>query len=262
MVARYARFLVAYVRLNLSAAMEYRVSFIAQSLGMVLNDAVFFIFWVIYFARFSDVGGWGMRDVALVWSVSATAIGLSVALLGNCTRLATLIVHGQLDYYLALPKAPLPHVLVSRMGLGGWGDVCFGLLAYVVFGYWDPASVLLYIVVVLCSMLVFVSFMVLAGSLAFFIGSAEAAANQAFMGIITFSVYPGAMFNGWVKVLIFTAIPAAFISHVPVQLLQSFDALLLLALVAFTALSLAVAGFVFHVGLRRYESGNLVTMRA
>src|SRR5215216_6553842 len=117
MVASYSRFLLAYIRLNLSAAMEYRVSFIAQTLGMMLNDAVFFIFWAIYFARFSNVAGWEMRDVALIWAVAATAIGLGVALLGNCTRLATLVVQGQLDYYLALPKAPLPHVLVSRMGL-------------------------------------------------------------------------------------------------------------------------------------------------
>jgi ABC-2 type transport system permease protein len=260
-VAKYTRFVLAYIRLNLSAALEYRASFIAQTVGMMLNDAVFFIFWAIYFARFSDVSGWGMRDVALIWAVAATAVGLAVALLGNCMRLATLIVQGQLDYYLTLPKAPLPHVLVSRMGLAGWGDACFGLLAYVLFGPLDLASIGLYVLLVCTSMLIFASFMVIAGSLAFFIGSAEAAAFQAFQAVITFSVYPGGMFSGWVKVLIFTAIPAGFISHVPVQLLRSFDPFQLLGVLAFTAASVGLASLVFQIGLRRYESGNLVVMR-
>jgi ABC-2 type transport system permease protein len=171
-------------------------------------------------------------------------------------------VQGQLDYYLALPKAPLPHVLVSRMGLGGWGDVAFGLLAYAVFGPRDLPSFGLYLVVVIASMLVFVAFMIMAGSLAFFIGSAEAAAFQAFQAVITFSVYPGAMFQGWLKLLVFTAIPAAFISHIPVQLLRAFDPLLLFGLLGFTAFSLALASVIFQIGLRRYESGNLVVMRA
>lgn len=242
--------------------MEYRVSFIAQTVGMMINDLVFFIFWAIYFARFSNVAGWGMGEVALIWAVAATAIGLGVALFGNCTRVSSLVMQGQLDYYLVLPKAPLPHVLVSRMGLAGWGDVCFGLLAFALFGPHELLSIALYALLVVASMLVFVSFMVMAGSLAFFIGSAEAAAFQAFQAVITFSVYPGAMFNGWIKVLIFTAIPAAFISHIPVQLLHTFDPWLLLGLLAFTAFSVGLAGLVFHVGLRRYESGNLMIMRA
>src|ERR1043166_938687 len=100
MVGKYLRFLLAYVKLNLASAMEYRAAFIAQTLGMLLNDFVFFIFWAIYFTRFQDISGWSMRDVALIWSVAAASIGLAVALFGNCTRLATVIVEGQLDYYL------------------------------------------------------------------------------------------------------------------------------------------------------------------
>ncbi len=262
MAARYARFLLAYVQLNLAAAMEYRASFIAQSLGMMLNDAVFFIFWVIYFARFPDTSGWGIRDVALVWAVAATGIGLAVALLGNSTRLSTLILQGDLDYYLTLPKAPLPHVLVSRMGLSGWGDIGFGVVAFIAFGLHDVWSVLLYLVLLVCSMLVFASFMVVVGSLAFFIGSAESASSQALNAVTAFSMYPGAIFNGWTKVLMFTVLPAAFISHVPVQLLRSFDPLVFAGLLGATACAVALATLVFHVGLRRYESGNLVALRS
>jgi ABC-2 type transport system permease protein len=255
------RFIATYLSLNLAAAAEYRAAFLAQALGMMLNDIVFAMFWVLYFARFPNVGGWEPRDIALLWAVAATSIGLSAALLGNCSRIATIVVQGQLDYYLGLPKDALLHVLVSRSGLAGWGDVCFGLLAYLVFGRLDPASLALYALLVMLSMLIYVAFNVLAGSLSFWIGNAEATAFQAQQAAINFSVYPGAMFHGWIRVLLFTVIPAGFISHIPVELLRTFDPLLLAGLVGFTLLSVVAAVVVFRIGLRRYESGNLVVLR-
>ncbi|SRR6266568_3153812 len=255
------RFVLAYLRLNLSAAVEYRAAFLAQALGMMLNDLVFIIFWGLYFARFPSVGGWGIQDVALLWAVAATSIGLSAALLGNCTRIATIVVQGQLDYYLSLPKDTLLHVLVSRSGMAGWGDVGFGLLAYAVFGRLDVLTIGLYAALVLASMLTFVAFGVLAGSLGFWIGSAEATAFQAQQATINFSLYPGSIFTGWIRVLTFTLVPAGFISHVPVELLRTFEPWRMAAVLGFTVLSVVLALFIFRLGLRHYESGNLVVLR-
>ena len=258
---RTLRFGLAYLGLNLSAAMEYRAAFLLQAVGMLLNDCVFVFFWVLYFARFPDVSGWGIRDVALLWAVAATAIGLSATLVGNCTRVATIIVQGQLDYYLGLPRDTLLHVLISRSGMAGWGDVLFGLLAYAFFGRFDPPTLALYVVLVATSLLIYTSFNVLAGSLGFWIGSAEATAFQAQQAAINFSLYPGAMFQGWIRVVLFTVIPAGFISHLPVDLLRSFDPWRMAALLGFAAFSVVAAAVVFRVGLRRYESGNLVMLR-
>lgn len=260
-MAKTLRFVAYYLRLNLEAALEYRAAFIAQALGMFANDAVFAVFWWLYFNRFSDVGGWQAADVALVYAVAAVSIGLATGVFGNCNRVATIIVQGQLDYYLGLPRDTLLHMLVSRSGLAGWGDVCFGLLAYALFGRLEPGPILLYVILVLLSTLMYLSFVVIAGSLAFWIGSAEAAAFQAQQALITFSLYPGAMFQGWIRVLLFTAIPAGFISHVPVQLLRTFDVTLFTVFVAAAALSAILAVAVFRLGLRQYESGNLVVLR-
>ena len=56
----------------------------------------------------------------------------------------------------------------------------------------------------------FVSFAVLAHSLTFFIGNANALASQMFNALITFSSYPGGLFKGFARVLMFAAIPAGF----------------------------------------------------
>jgi ABC-2 type transport system permease protein len=258
---RYVKFALAYISLNFAAALEYRAAFIAQALGMLLNDAAFCIFWLLFFDRFPSVGGWGMRDVAMVWAVAATSVGLAVALFGNCVRLATIVMEGQLDYYLGHPKNVLAHVLVSRMGLAGWGDVAFGLLAFAVFGPHDPASVSLYVLLVLTSTITFVAYMVIAGSLAFFVGSADSASFQAQQAVVNFSLYPGSMYRGWLQLVMFTIVPAGFISHIPVELLRSFDISRMLLLLGIAAFSTLLAASVFQIGLRRYESGNLIALR-
>jgi len=166
-----------------------------------------------------------------------------------------------LDYYLGLPKNALAHVLVSRMGLAGWGDVACAVVAFAVFGPHDPLGIVLYLVLVLTSMVTFVSCMVLAGSLAFFIGNAEAAAFQMEPALITLSLYPGGIYRGWLRIVLFSVLPAGFISHLPVELMRSFDPLRLGAVVAFALGSALLAAGCFRLGLRRYESGNLLTLR-
>ena len=50
-------FLMALWKANLLAAMEYRVAFISQVVGMMLNNAIYFIFWIIFFDRFQEIQG-------------------------------------------------------------------------------------------------------------------------------------------------------------------------------------------------------------
>jgi ABC-2 type transport system permease protein len=253
--------MAAYFRLNLAASMEYRVSFFAQAAGMVANDALAFFFWWVYFQNFEDVGGWTLQDLVLLWAIVASSVGLTLILFANAQRLSTVISQGQLDYYLALPHHPLLHVLVSRMNLAGWGDLGFGLAAAALAWWMGILFVPLAIVLILLSMAVGVAFVVLVGSLAFFIGSAEAAAVRARDNLILFSTYPGSIFQGWAKLLLLTVIPAGFMAHLPVELLREFDPAKMALLVAFTAALWLITIAVFQVGLRRYESGNLISLR-
>jgi ABC-2 type transport system permease protein len=70
------------------------------------------------------------------------------------------------------------------------------------------------------------------------------------------------LFHGLVRGLLFTVVPAAFVAYVPVELLRALDPAWLAAEIGFTLGILALAVAVFYRGLRRYESGNLMIMRA
>jgi ABC-2 type transport system permease protein len=109
--------------------------------------------------------------------------------------------------------------------------------------------------------LIFTSFVVIFGSLAFFIGNTETLAQQLLGTLVTFSTYPMNLFTGVVRLLLFSVVPAGFVSFVPLQLLHQFSWPLLGALAGFTTLIVSIAAGLFHLGLRRYESGNLMGMQ-
>ena len=69
---------------------------------------------------------------------------------------------------------------------------------------------------------IFTSFVVIFCSLAFFLGNTEGLAQQLLGILVTFSTYPMNIFNGVVRLLLFTVIPAGFISFMPLQLLHQF----------------------------------------
>ena len=100
-------FLLALWKANLLAAMEYRAAFLSQVIGMILNNGIYFIFWVIFFDRFQEVRGWSLDEMFLLFGIVASGFGLGVYLFGNVTLLADVIASGRLDYYLSLPRPAL-----------------------------------------------------------------------------------------------------------------------------------------------------------
>jgi len=158
------------------------------------------------------------------------------------------------------PRAVLPHMLLGRSAPSAWGDALFGFVVYLGFVRPDLMHAVVFVFMSLIVAVVFIGFAVLCGSLSFFIGHAGALADQWRNALISFSTYPPTLFQGAVKVLLYTAIPAGFVSYLPVETLRSMSPLDALMCVGGAFLVLAAGVGAFYGGLRRYESGNLVSM--
>lgn len=247
---------------NLSAKMEYRASFFSQIFGMIVNDVLWLVFWWLFFTRFPVVNGWQRDDILMLWALVAFGFGVKNAVFGNFRNIATIIAQGQLDQYLATPKNVLLHVLVSDLEVIGLGDLVFGPLLFALFLPLSWQRVALFLVAGVLVGLLLTAWAVLVHSLAFFFGNAESFAAQAYMSMLHFTTYPIDIFDGWAKLMLFTVLPAGFVSSVPVRIMRHFEPLYLLGLVGATAALSAIATYVFYRGLVRYESGNLVTTRS
>jgi ABC-2 type transport system permease protein len=74
--------------------------------------------------------------------------------------------------------------------------------------------------------------------------------------LITFSLYPEPLFGGALRLMLFTVLPAAFVSYLPVQIVRQPTVTILTMLLAGSAAYLGLAIWVFGRGLRRYASGS------
>ncbi|ASS65922.1 hypothetical protein CIC07_07030 [Paenibacillus sp. RUD330] len=255
-------FLLACWKLNLAGAMEFRLSFFMTAGMMFLNNVIWIVFWGIFFTRFPSVNGWGINDVMLMWAVGTGGFGWASMLFGNFSRIASITARGELDVYLTQPKPVLLNVLASRMSLTAIGDFLFGLAIFVYAGELSPGGVLRFMLGLLLAGLIFLFFNVAAGSLAFFIGNAEGIAFQLFNGHLAFTTYPTDIFKGAVRLILFTVIPAGFISYMPIGLLRGWQGDYLLLAIGAAAMIAAGSIGLFYWGLRRYSSGNMMTMRS
>ncbi|HTX91007.1 MAG TPA: ABC-2 family transporter protein [Anaerolineales bacterium] len=255
---RELKFLLSLWKTNLASVMEYRVAFLSQSIGMILNDGVYFIVWIIFFDRFKDVRGWQLGDMFLVFGVSASAFGLAGILFGNAFNLGDIIVNGRLDYYLSLPRPTLLHVLASRIVPSGFGDFLYGFISYMASGQFSLGGLGRFVLAVVLATTVFVAFLIIVQSLSFWTGTGGTFTGMAINAMVTFALYPITLFDNAAKFLLFTLVPAAFMGAVPAGFVHASSWSLLgqmaLAAVGFLALSILL----FQMGLRRYESGSAI----
>jgi ABC-2 type transport system permease protein len=256
----YLGLILAYTKINLNAQLEYRGAFISEAVAMLINDGFWVLFWVMFFDRFPVVQGWERKDILMLWAVTTAGFGIAYSIMGNAWHLSPLIVNGQLDLWLLHPRELLSHMLLGRTMATAWGDAAFGYLVYVALVRPDITHFLLFVLLSLSSALAFVGFGVLTASLSFFVGNGTLLAEQWRFAMISFSTYPETLFTGGVKLLLFTLMPAAFVSYVPVRALRSLS-VWDVGYAVLGAVTLTVIGVtVFYAGLRRYESGNLMSM--
>lgn len=255
-------YLLAMMRTNFAMAVEYRSSFITQVLGMMINDSMWVFFWMLYFEKFPVLNGWGREDLFVLWAVITFSFGIAFGLFAQALRLSELISQWQLDYYLALPKNVLLHILVGQIRPANLGDLFFGPVLLALFVDMSPMRWLWFVVGGILAGTIYLSFFVIVGSFAFFMGSSEGLSGGVGNALIHFSTYPTRIFNGWTRVILFTVIPAGFIAEVPVDLARRFSVQDLITMVGAAAVFAAIACVVFFMGLRRYESGNLMSLRS
>lgn len=260
-IISYLKLAGAYIRLNLKAHLEYREAFVIQVVAMLLNNLVWVAFWGLFFTRFPVVRGWTVADVITLWAIASTSFGLAHTIYGNALRLTGLIVRGQLDVWMLYPRTLLPHLLLGQMDAASWGDILFGYGVYWFFVKPDAVHLALFTGLTISAAGVFVGFNVLTGSLSFYLGNSEGITQQWRNAMITFSTYPATLFEGWVKLLLYTLIPAGFVSYLPIEALRKLSLTHTLLAVAGSIAVLLVSVGVFYSGLRRYSSGNLMEMR-
>jgi ABC-2 type transport system permease protein len=249
----------ATLRASLADAVANRSSFWFQVSVMIVNDGTWIVFWVLFFHQVGTLHGWQTQDVIVLFSMLMTSAGAALGLLANSRRIGHLAADGELDETLVLPVGPLSHILTSRIDSANMGDLLFGPVLFALAGHPTPQRAAVFLLGSVAGSVVLVGFLVACGALTLFVGGRGEQADLGFNAILIFASYPLDLFGGATKVLLFTAVPAAFVTGLPSELVRSFDPARALLLVAVAAFFAALGWVLFQLGLRNYSSGSIWT---
>lgn len=248
------------VKYNIMREMLNKTTFLTNISFMVLNNAAFLIQWKILFGLKGDIGGYTMRQVMLLWALSASSYGLAHLLFARVFSLPDLIINGKLDSYLVQPKNVLLGVMTSATSTSAIGDLLYGLIILFVFCF-SPKNLLLFLLFTVTGGTILTAYALLLGSMSFWFVKADLVSNHMVSSMINFSTYPDGIFKGAVKFILYLIIPTGMAVFQPVHLMMDFHAGWLLAILGYTILLSAAATFTFYRGLKRYSSSNLMEAR-
>ncbi len=259
----YFRLIGIHVRSN----MQYKASFLMQTAGsfgfLLLEFAVI----VVLFQRFPHLAGWSLTEVALLYGIASAAFGLSELLCGalNTGLFAEVIVRGDFDRILIRPVSALLQVIAGEFSLRRLGRIAQGVAVLVVASgmlpeVWSIGKVVFLALTLLSGTAIFIAIWLLGAAYCFWTVRATEAVNVFTYGGTTLASYPLDIFDRWARQFALFILPLAWVSYVPaLYLLDRADRsglpTWLPALTPVAAvIALAVAGLVWSIGVRHYQS--------
>ena len=258
-VRQYSRIALMWVR----AALAYPASFAMFAAGSFVLTALDFVGLWIIFTQVDTLGGFGLREIALLYGVSGLGIGVADLLIGNVERLGVLVRTGELDVMMTRPVPLLVQVCADRFALRRLARITQAAIA---FGWgagavdWDVARLLVGVLAVVSAAVIFFSLFVLFSTFQFWWGDASEFANAFTYGGNTLTQYPLTVFPRELVVALTVALPIAFVNWYPCLYLLGrpdpfgLHAWLQLASPVAAAALLTVTLSVWRIGVRRYTS--------
>ncbi|HEU4913998.1 MAG TPA: ABC-2 family transporter protein [Candidatus Saccharimonadales bacterium] len=259
------RVYAASLKVQFKAAAVLRGAFIAQILGMILNNLGLVAAWAFFFERFGTVQGWGLPDFVAMQGMAMIVFGIMLFCCVGFMDLPRHVDSGSFDGFLTKPASVMGQVGSSNIDITTIGDVLLGVVLvgwYI--GYTDAnmLSILLMLAASVSALVIFWCFvMVLPYVIAFYMFDSERLSRYAGIIFLDGMNYPSGTLTGKLRMVFLAAIPALMVGVVPVDALRGlrwewvgYGALLAFGWLVFTL-------WIFKKALRKYESANLIGAR-
>lgn len=257
------RFLKMNIKCNLLAAMEYKKSFLIQSIFMFINNAFFLVFWFIVFdVNDGSVNGIEMQDILYLWSLPTMAYGIAYFVFGGVYNLGKYLIEGTLDMFLVQPKNIILNVATSQSSFSAFGDLVYGMVVGIIAVQGDILKYILLIAISFIAAIFYVCTETIIRLLAVWIGNTDNIEHVYTNSLlINFSTYPEAIYGSFTKFLIYTIIPSAYIAFIPIKFVTTLNFSYFVILIAMAALYIGLTALICQKALKKYESGNGIGLR-
>ena len=255
-----------YIGVSFRGQMQYRASFIMQSVGTFLTTGIEIVGIVALFARFGSLGTWRLAEVALLYGLVNVAFATAEAVGRGFDTFADMVRTGDFDRLLVRPRSTALQVAGGELQLMRVGRFLQGLIVLLWAAgslgvEWSVATVAVAVAAVLGGACLFLGLLVLQATLAFWTIQSLEVMNTLTYGGTEAGQYPLSIYRPWFRKFFTFVVPLGCVTYFPaLAILGREDAFLgssewfhwVAPLVGVTFLGIALR--VWEFGVRHYTS--------
>lgn len=221
---RYLRLYLSFLRFSFSRAMEFRVDFFFR-VGMdTLWYAMYLTFFTVLFRHTGMLGGWDF-DQCLIFAASlfvADAVQMTV-FSNNMWWLPIYVNRGDVDYYLVRPVSSLFFLSVRDFAANSFLNLLLAIavLVWALARYPEPlgaGTIVVYAVLLLAGALISYAVQMIFIIPVFWLQS-RAGLREIAWSFSRFGSRPHRVYTGWVRRVLLSVLPYAFVASYPVHML-------------------------------------------
>jgi ABC-2 type transport system permease protein len=255
------------IGLRIRAQMAYRLTFALDLLGAAASTGITFLSLAAVFARFGNIGGWQLGEVAFLYGMAEISFALMDMTFSGYDPdfFSQQVRQGALDQFMLRPMGLELQIFTSQFQLRRLGRVAQGVAVLALALHlapvaWTPAKLLYLPIVLISTVAFFGGIFVIGATLCFWTVERIEAINIFTYGGTEMMSYPMHIYGDWLRRFFTFVVPAALVSYYPaLYFLDKPDPFGLPRLLSFLA---PVAGFgvlalafaFWRFGLTHYQS--------
>ncbi len=213
-----------YASASLRSQMQYRISFVCQTLGQFLVTGIDFVAIWALFDRFGRLRDWRLAEVALFYGMVHVGFAMADATSRGFDTFAGMVRSGDFDRLLLRPRTTALQLAAKTVELRRIGRLGQGLavLVYALVTLpidWTPAKVTLLVGAVLGTSCLFYGLIILQATLAFWTTETLEILNTVTYGGTEAASYPLSIYRDWFRKFFTYVVPLACVNYFPALVL-------------------------------------------
>jgi ABC-2 type transport system permease protein len=209
-----------YLGVSIRGQMQYRVSFLLQTLGQFLITGIEFIGVVALFDRFGKLDDWTLPEVALFYGVVNVCLAIADGLSSGFDKFETSVKNGDFDRVLLRPRSTVLQLAGVELALRRIGRLAQGLLillwaAATLEIAWTFGSVSLLLFSIVGGTCLFYGLFVLQATVCFWTTEGLELMNTVTYGGVESAQYPLVIYGAWFRRFFTFVVPLACVSYFP-----------------------------------------------
>jgi ABC-2 type transport system permease protein len=210
-----------YVGISARGQLQYRASFVMQSIGHFLITIVDFVGVWALFDRFGSIRGWTLAEAAVLYGLVSVTFAIADALGRGFDLFGSMVKAGDFDRLLLRPRSTVLQLMGIELTLRRVGRFAQGLIilawgAAHADAAWSALSITLALLAIVGGVCLFLGLLVFQGTMAFWTTETLELMNSLTYGGVYASQFPLTIYRSWFRRFFTYVVPLGCVSYLPV----------------------------------------------